>query len=225
MVRSKVIAIDGPAAAGKSTIAQKVAEMLGYVYIDTGAMYRAVTLKALNQNIDVQDEEKIEKMLEDTTIRLTNDKKVYLDDVDVTEAIRQPIVSQNVSAVSAHKVVRDELKRRQIEYAKTDNVVMDGRDIGTNVLPDADYKIFMTASVEVRAERRYKENIKRNIPCDLESLKQEIQTRDELDSTRKHSPLLKAEDAIEVDTSYMTIEEVINTIINIAKGGENNEAV
>ncbi|MFR9296011.1 MAG: (d)CMP kinase, partial [Turicibacter sanguinis] len=97
MVRSKVIAIDGPAAAGKSTIAQKVAEMLGYVYIDTGAMYRAVTLKALNQNIDVQDEEKIEKMLEDTTIRLTNDKKVYLDDVDVTEAIRQPIVSQNVS--------------------------------------------------------------------------------------------------------------------------------
>ena len=219
MVRSKVIAIDGPAAAGKSTIAQKVAEMLGYVYIDTGAMYRAVTLKALNQNIDVQDEEKIEKMLEDTTIRLTNDKKVYLDDVDVTEAIRQPIVSQNVSAVSAHKVVRDELKRRQIEYAKTANVVMDGRDI------DADYKIFMTASVEVRAERRYKENIKRNIPCDLESLKQEIQTRDELDSTRKHSPLLKAEDAIEVDTSYMTIEEVINTIINIAKGGENNEAV
>ena len=225
MVRSKVIAIDGPAAAGKSTIAQKVAEMLGYVYIDTGAMYRAVTLKALNQNIDVQDEEKIEKMLEDTTIRLTNDKKVYLDDVDVTEAIRQPIVSQNVSAVSAHKVVRDELNRRQIEYAKTANVVMDGRDIGPNVLPDADYNIFMTASVEVRAERRYKENIKRNIPCDLESLKQEIQTRDELDSTRKHSPLLKAEDAIEVDTSYMTIEEVINTIINIAKGGENNEAV
>lgn len=171
MVRSKVIAIDGPAAAGKSTIAQKVAEMLGYVYIDTGAMYRAVTLKALNQNIDVQDEEKIEKMLEDTTIRLTNDKKVYLDDVDVTEAIRQPIVSQNVSAVSAHKVVRDELKRRQIEYAKTANVVMDGRDIGTNVLPDADYKIFMTASVEVRAERRYKENIKRNIPCDLRKFK------------------------------------------------------
>ena len=166
MVRSKVIAIDGPAAAGKSTIAQKVAQMLGYVYIDTGAMYRAVTLKALNQNIDVEDEETIAKMLQDTSIRLTNDKKVFLDGEDVTDAIRQPIVSQNVSAVSAHKFVRDELKRRQIEYAKTDNVVMDGRDIGTNVLPDADYKIFMTASVEVRAQRRYDENLRRNIPCD-----------------------------------------------------------
>ena len=109
MVRSKVIAIDGPAAAGKSTIAQKVAEILGYVYIDTGAMYRAVTLKALNQKIDVDDEVKIEKMLENTNIRLTNDKKVFLDDEDVTDAIRQPIVSKNVSAVSAHKVVRDEL--------------------------------------------------------------------------------------------------------------------
>lgn len=220
MVRSKVIAIDGPAAAGKSTIAQKVAEMLGYVYIDTGAMYRAITLKALKQNIAVENEEKLEEMLAQTTIRLTHDKKVFLDEVDVTDAIRQTVVSQNVSAVSAHKVVRDELKRRQIEYAKTDNVVMDGRDIGTNVLPDADCKIFMTASVDVRAERRYKENVKRNIPCDLESLKDEIQKRDELDSTRKHSPLLKAEDAIEVDTSNMTIEEVVNTIITIVKGGE-----
>lgn len=220
MVRSKVIAIDGPAAAGKSTIAQKVAQMLGYVYIDTGAMYRAVTLKALNNNINVEDEETIAKMLENTTIRLTNDKKVFLDGEDVTEAIRQPIVSQNVSAVAAHKFVRDELKRRQIEYAKTDNVVMDGRDIGTNVLPNADYKIFMTASVEVRAQRRYDENLKRNISCDLDTLKHEIQTRDELDSTRKHSPLIKADDAIVVDTSDLTIDEVIDVIINIVKGGE-----
>ena len=220
MVRSKVIAIDGPAAAGKSTIAQKVAQMLGYVYIDTGAMYRAVTLKALNNNINVEDEETIAKMLENTTIRLTNDKKVFLDGEDVTDAIRQPIVSQNVSAVAAHKFVRDELKRRQIEYAKTDNVVMDGRDIGTNVLPNADYKIFMTASVEVRAQRRYDENLKRNISCDLDTLKHEIQTRDELDSTRKHSPLIKADDAIVVDTSDLTIDEVIDVIINIVKGGE-----
>ncbi|MEE0881725.1 MAG: (d)CMP kinase, partial [Turicibacter sp.] len=188
--------------------------------IDTGAMYRAVTLKALNQKIDVDDEVKIEKMLENTNIRLTNDKKVFLDEEDVTEAIRQPNVSQNVSAVSAHKFVRDELKRRQIEYAKTDNVVMDGRDIGTNVLPDADYKIFMTASVDVRAKRRYDENLKRNIACDLETLKQEIQMRDELDSTRKHSPLIKAEDAIVVDTSDLTIDEVIDAIIHIVKGGE-----
>ena len=211
MVRSKVIAIDGPAAAGKSTIAQKVAQMLGYIYIDTGAMYRAVTLKALNEKIDVEDEETIANMLKDTTIRLTNDKKVFLDEVDVTDAIRQPIVSQNVSAVSAIRFVRDELKNRQIDYAKTDNVVMDGRDIGTNVLPNADYKIFMTASVDVR----------RSIPCDLETLKEEIELRDKLDSTRKHSPLTKAEDAIVVDTSDLTIDEAVEAIINIVKkGGE-----
>ncbi|MDE5977634.1 MAG: (d)CMP kinase [Turicibacter sp.] len=220
MVRSKVIAIDGPAAAGKSTIAQEVAQKLGYVYIDTGAMYRAVTLKVLNQNIDVEDEKTIEEMLKNTTIRLTNDKKVFLDEVDVTDAIRQPMISQNVSAVSAHKCVRDELKHRQIEYAKVDSVVMDGRDIGTNVLPNADYKIFMTASVEVRAKRRYDENLRRNISCDLETLKQEIQTRDELDSTRKHSPLIKAKDAVVVDTSHLTIDEVVQAIINIVKGGE-----
>ena len=221
MVRSKVIAIDGPAAAGKSTIAQKVAQMLGYIYIDTGAMYRAVTLKALNEKIDVEDEETIANMLKDTTIRLTNDKKVFLDEVDVTDAIRQPIVSQNVSAVSAIRFVRDELKNRQIDYAKTDNVVMDGRDIGTNVLPHADYKIFMTASVDVRAKRRYDENLRRSIPCDLETLKEEIELRDKLDSTRKHSPLTKAEDAIVVDTSDLTIDEAVEAIINIVKkGGE-----
>ena len=221
MVRSKVIAIDGPAAAGKSTIAQKVAQMLGYIYIDTGAMYRAVTLKALNEKIDVEDEETIANMLKDTTIRLTNDKKVFLDEVDVTDAIRQPIVSQNVSAVSAIRLARDELKNRQIDYAKTDNVVMDGRDIGTNVLPNADYKIFMTASVDVRAKRRYDENLRRSIPCDLETLKEEIELRDKLDSTRKHSPLTKAEDAIVVDTSDLTIDEAVEAIINIVKkGGE-----
>lgn len=221
MVRSKVIAIDGPAAAGKSTIAQKVAQMLGYIYIDTGAMYRAVTLKALNEKIDVEDEETIANMLKDTTIRLTNDKKVFLDEVDVTDAIRQPIVSQNVSAVSAIRFVRDELKNRQIDYAKTDNVVMDGRDIGTNVLPNADYKIFMTASVDVRAKRRYDENLRRSIPCDIETLKEEIELRDKLDSTRKHSPLTKAEDAIVVDTSDLTIDEAVEAIINIVKkGGE-----
>ncbi|HAX74034.1 MAG TPA: (d)CMP kinase, partial [Firmicutes bacterium] len=220
MVRSKVIAIDGPAAAGKSTIAQKVAQMLGYVYIDTGAMYRAITYKALKNNVDVEDEAGIMALLDKTLITLTNDKKVFLDGEDVSEAIRQPEVSKNVSAVSAHKLIREELKRRQIQYAKTDNVVMDGRDIGTNVLPNADYKIFMTASVEVRATRRYKENLKRNITTDLESLKEEIRTRDELDSTRKHSPLLKADDAIVVDTSQMTIDEVVDRIITIVKGSD-----
>ena len=219
MVRCKAIAIDGPAAAGKSTIAQKVAQMLGYVYIDTGAMYRAITYKTLQNQVNVEDELAIMALLKETTITLTADKRVLVDQEDVSEAIRQPIVSQNVSAVSAHKEVRDELKRRQIDYAKVDNVVMDGRDIGTNVLPDADYKIFMTASVGVRAKRRYDENVRRGIESDLKTLEAEIARRDELDSTRQHSPLVKAEDAVEVDTSDMTIDEVVETISNIVKAG------
>ena len=219
MVRCKAIAIDGPAAAGKSTIAQKVAQMLGYVYIDTGAMYRAITYKTLQNQVNVEDELAIMALLKETTITLTADKRVLVDQEEVSEAIRQPIVSQNVSAVSAHKEVRDELKRRQIDYAKVDNVVMDGRDIGTNVLPDADYKIFMTASVGVRAKRRYDENVRRGIESDLKTLEAEIARRDELDSTRQHSPLVKAEDAVEVDTSDMTIDEVVETISNIVKVG------
>ncbi len=219
MVRCKAIAIDGPAAAGKSTIAQKVAQMLGYVYIDTGAMYRAITYKALTEALDVTDEEKLMAALASMEITLTPTKHVLINGEDVTEAIRQPNVSQNVSAVAAHKKIRDELKRRQIEYAKVDNVVMDGRDIGTNVLPDAEIKIFMTASVQVRAKRRYDENIRRGIDSDLETLEAEIARRDELDSTREHSPLVKAADAIEVDTSDMTIDEVVQRITNIVKGG------
>jgi len=219
MVPYKVIAIDGPAAAGKSTIAQMIAKQLGYVYVDTGAMYRAVTLKALNKKINLEDETQINNMLQETKIQLTNTQRVLLDDVDVTEAIRQPQISQNVSVVSAHKSLRDIMKARQIKYAETNNVVMDGRDIGTYVLPNADFKFFMTASVEVRANRRYQENLKRNVKCDLETLKQEIQLRDELDSTREYAPLIKAEDAIIVDTSSMTINEVVDKIIKIVKGG------
>ncbi len=219
MVRCKAIAIDGPAAAGKSTIAQQVAQMLGYVYIDTGAMYRAITYKTLQNNVNVEDENAIMALLQDTVITLTADKRVFVDNEEVSDAIRQPVVSQNVSAVSAHKEVRDELKRRQIEYAKIDNVVMDGRDIGTNVLPDADYKIFMTASVGVRAKRRYDENVRRGIESDLKTLEAEIARRDELDSTREHSPLVKAADAVEVDTSDMTIDEVVKTISDIVKVG------
>jgi len=223
MAPSKVIAIDGPAAAGKSTVAQMVAEKLGYVYIDTGAMYRAVTLKALKLGIDPKNERLIGDMLPDTEIRLTDTRDVYLDGENVTEEIRQTLVSQNVSAVAAQKVVREELKRRQIQYAKTNNVVMDGRDIGTNVLPDAEYKFFMVASVEVRAKRRYEENLKRQISCELEDLKQEIQLRDKLDSTRVHAPLVKGTDAVVIDTSDMTIDEVVDKIIMIVKGGGLNE--
>ena len=217
---TKVIAIDGPAAAGKSTIAQKIASHLGYVYIDTGAMFRAITLKALKNGIDLQDEAKIESLLAKTEIKLSDTKDVYLDGENVTDAIRMPEVSRNVSVVAAYKGVRDEMKARQIQYAKENCVVMDGRDIGTAVLPEADVKIFMTASVDVRAQRRYRENLLRNIPSDLEALKKEIKTRDELDSTREHAPLTKADDAIEIDTSSLTIEEAVDKIIKIVKGGD-----
>ena len=217
MEHFKVIAIDGPAAAGKSTIAKQVAEKLGYVYIDTGAMYRAVALKGLSLGVDLDDENQISKMLEETAILLTDSNKVFLDGEEVTEAIRSQEVSLNTSKIATYKFVRDELKRRQIKYADKFNVVMDGRDIGTNVFPDAEYKIFMTASVEVRAERRYQENLARNIPSDLESLKREIKERDEIDSRREHAPLVKAEDAILIDTSLMTIDEVVNKIITIVR--------
>ena len=219
MIHYKAIAIDGPAAAGKSTIAQQVAQLLGYVYIDTGAMYRAVTYTTLKHQIDTQDEASIMKLLDNMTITLTPDKKVLVNGEDITEAIRQPNVSQNVSVVAAHKLVRDELKRRQIDYANIDNVVMDGRDIATNVLPEAEFKIFMTASVAVRAKRRYDENIRRGIESDLKTLEAEIAHRDQLDSTREHSPLLKAQDAIEIDTSNMSIEEVVKRITEIVKAG------
>jgi len=217
---TKVIAIDGPAAAGKSTIAQKIASRLGYVYIDTGAMFRAITLKALKRGIDLQDEQQVESLLVGTDIKLSDTKDVYLDGEKVTDEIRMPEVSRNVSIVAAYKSVRDEMKARQIQYAKENSVVMDGRDIGTAVLPDADVKIFMTATVDVRAQRRYQENLLRNIPSDLESLKKEIKLRDELDSTREHAPLTKADDAIEIDTSLLTIEEAVDKIIKIVKGGD-----
>jgi len=216
---TKIIAIDGPAAAGKSTIAQKIACRLGYVYIDTGAMFRAITLKALKNGINVEDEKRIENLLQGTDIELSDTKDVYLDGEKVTDEIRMPEVSRNVSIVAAYKGVRDEMKARQIQYAREHSVVMDGRDIGTAVLPNADVKIFMTASVDVRAERRYKENVLRNIPTDIEALKKEITKRDELDSTREHAPLTKAADAIEVDTSHLTIEEAVDKIIKIVKGG------
>ncbi|MCL1951034.1 MAG: (d)CMP kinase [Turicibacter sp.] len=216
----KIIAIDGPAAAGKSTIAQKIAGCLGYVYIDTGAMFRALTLKALNSGLALEDEAGIKRLLGDTQIKLTEEKKVYLDGEEVTDAIRSPEVSRNVSLVASYKAVRDEMKARQIQYASNNPVVMDGRDIGTAVLPHADVKIFMTATVDVRAQRRYQENLKRNIPSDLEVLKKEIKDRDELDSTREHAPLVKAADAIEIDTSQLTIEEAVDKILKIVKGGD-----
>ncbi len=204
------IAVDGPAGAGKSTIAKLLAKELKYIYVDTGAMYRAITLKALQENIDLDNEDNF-AFIDNTTFEFKNNN-LFMDGIDVSELVRTNDVSNNVSKVSSYYSVRERLVRRQQEMAKKHNVVMDGRDIGYKVLPQANYKFFLTASIEERAERRLRDNQRRGITSDLETLKTEIARRDYLDTTRKHSPLKPAEDATIVDTSHMTIEEVVSFI-------------
>ncbi len=214
------IAIDGPAAAGKSTIAKKTAELLGYTYVDTGAMYRAITYKALQENIDLQDEDKLTYLLKDTLIELKpspDGQLVFLDNMAVTEEIRSKEVTASVSAVAAHATLREEMVKRQMEMGINGSIVMDGRDIGTHVLKDAELKIFMSASVDERANRRYLENQNRGIETNLEELKQEIALRDKLDSERQASPLIQADDAIFIDTTYLTVDEVSEKIMQLAK--------
>ncbi|WP_419961907.1 (d)CMP kinase [Psychrobacillus sp. BM2] len=214
------IAIDGPAAAGKSTIAKKTAELLGYTYVDTGAMYRAITYKALQENIDLQDEDKLTSLLKETFIELKPSpagQLVFLNNVAVTEEIRSKEVTASVSAVAAHATLREEMVKRQMEMGKNGSIVMDGRDIGTHVLKDAELKIFMSASVEERANRRYLENQNRGIETNLEELKQEISLRDKLDSERQASPLIQAKDAIFIDTTSLTVDEVSEKIMQLAR--------
>ena len=206
------IAIDGPAAAGKSTIAKILAKQIGFVYVDTGAMYRAITWAAINTDTDVDDEILLRSLLDKTDILLYPGGIVCVNDVDVTNEIREPLVTALVSKIAAYEAIRSELKMRQVKLAKTANVIMDGRDIGTNVLPDADYKFFMVADARIRAMRRYKENIARGIESDLDLLETEIKKRDEMDENRQHSPLKKADDAILIDTSEMSIDEVVKTM-------------
>lgn len=211
----KQIAIDGPAGAGKSTIARLLSEDLGYVYIDTGAMYRTIALCCLKAKADLDHEEEVTALCKgaDLDIRyLDGVQHMYLQGVDVSEEIRTEEVSAAASKVSKYPGVREELVRMQQELSRQYNVVMDGRDIGTKVLPDASLKIYLTASVEVRAERRYKEYVQKGIECDLEAIKKDIAERDHNDMTREHSPLCKAEDAVEVDTSDLSVEEVVNKI-------------
>jgi cytidylate kinase len=214
------IAIDGPAAAGKSTIAKLAAETLGYTYIDTGAMYRAITYKALRENINIGQAEDLAELLNNTEIKLVpslSGQAVLLDGEDVSEEIRTREVTSAVSEVSAHRQVREGMVKRQQEMVESGSVVMDGRDIGTHVIPDAELKIFMSASVEERAKRRQLENEKRGIPSSIEVLQQEIELRDKIDSEREASPLKKAEDAIYIDTSHMSIEQAAGEIIRLAR--------
>lgn len=211
------IAIDGPAAAGKSTIAKKVARYFNFVYIDTGAMYRAFTWYVLNKGIDPQNEEKCNALIPEVKVRLTNKAEVFVNDVDVTLAIRQPDVSGNVSYIASYAKIRAALTEEQREMAKINDVVMDGRDIGSYVLSNAQVKIFQTASVKVRAYRRFLENKEKRITTTLQEIEDEIAMRDHIDSTRAAAPLVKAGDAIELDTDNMSIDEVVAFVINIVE--------
>ncbi|HZY09815.1 MAG TPA: (d)CMP kinase [Bacteroidota bacterium] len=220
MLKKLVIAIDGPAASGKSTTAKITAERLSYLYIDTGAMYRAVTFKVLTQKINLGEVEKISQLAEGTEIRLQqidNLTKVFLDRQDVTNAIRTPEVTAAVSAVSSIKKVRELMVREQRRMGKEGGVVLEGRDIGTVVFPDADLKIFMVADVGKRAQRRQRDLEEQSVFLSLDELRDQITSRDQKDSERDISPLRKAEDAVILDTSRLTIEQQVNFIVERAK--------
>ncbi|WP_449458719.1 (d)CMP kinase [Streptococcus suis] len=215
-MKSIQIAIDGPASSGKSTVAKIIAKNFGYTYLDTGAMYRSATYLALTNGIEVTDQNRIVALLAQYPIRFGRDENgqqlVFVGDEDVTLPIRDNQVTNNVSAVAALPLVREELVRLQQEIAQAGGIVMDGRDIGTVVLPQAELKIFLIASVEERALRRFKENTERGIETNLESLKQEIAARDYKDSHREVSPLKAADDAITFDTTGVSIEGVVEFI-------------
>ena len=210
-----IIAIDGPAGSGKSTIAKLIAEDLELVYLDTGAMYRLVTLKALNDGI-LGNLDKITKMLDNLNIDI-KENGFYLDDIDVSEEIRKPVVSENVSDIAAIREVREKMVDLQRKFSESKNVILDGRDIGTVVFPNADVKIFLVADAKERANRRYKELVAKGENVRIEEIYENILKRDEIDSTRKESPLKKADNAIEVDTTSKNIEEVKNEILNIIR--------
>ncbi|WP_211270636.1 (d)CMP kinase [Paenisporosarcina indica] len=220
MIKKIQIAIDGPAAAGKSTIAKIVADELGYTYIDTGAMYRAITYKALEQNIDLENEELLASLLLETNIELIPSDEgqlVLLDGTDVSNAIRSNKVTSSVSAVAAHASLREEMVKRQMQMAESGGVVMDGRDIGTHVMVNAELKVFMSASVAERANRRQLDNEQRGIASTVELLMKEIAERDKLDSERLASPLVQAKDAIYLDTTNLSIQETAQRITQLAK--------
>lgn len=214
------IAIDGPAGAGKSTISKEIAKKLNIQYIDTGAMYRALTLKVIRANIELNDASKIVNILKKTSIKFINNH-IYLDGDIVDEEIRTNEVSNTVSIIAKIKEVREILVELQRQIAKNSSVIMDGRDIGSYVLPDADYKFYVTASVEERGKRRYKELLKKGVKTSLEDIIKEIEKRDKIDSTREFAPLVKSPNAIVIDTTNKTIEECVNEILSYIKKGGN----
>lgn len=213
---SHTIAIDGPAGAGKSTIAKRIAKKLNYIYVDTGAMYRAMALFLLRKQVAAENTEKINEICEqaDITIRYENGEQVVLlNGENVNGLIRTEEVGNMASATSVNKNVREKLVRLQQALAAKEDVVMDGRDIGTCVLPNAETKIYLTASVMVRAKRRYEELMAKGVACELDAIAADIRERDERDMTRELSPLRQAEDAVLLDSSEMSIEEAVSAVI------------
>lgn len=226
MTNELQVAIDGPASAGKSTVAKKVAKRFGYVYCDTGAMYRSVTLAALQHGISMDEIARIIELAKAITISFQPgdpEQRVFIDGQEVTAAIRSNEVAENVSAVAAIPEVRAEMVQEQRKIARAGAIVMDGRDIGTTVLPDAPVKIFLVASAHERARRRFEENQAKGIATStLEELQKAIELRDQKDSTRKVSPLTKAKDAIEIDSTHLSIDEVVDEISKIIEKKRNN---
>ena len=218
-MKNLVVAIDGPAGAGKSTVAQLAAKKLGYTYIDTGAMYRAVAWKTLQQKKDVTDELILEVVKDiDVNLQYKDGKTtVTVDGTDVTGEIRTPEVSAIVSQVAALGPVREKMVDLQRKMGERGSVLMDGRDIATNVLPNADVKIFLTASIEERARRRHKELTEKGYTIDMEQMKADIAARDKADSEREISPLVQAEDATLLDTTGLSIDEVVERILSMCK--------
>lgn len=214
------VAIDGPAGAGKSTIAKLVAQKKGYIYVDTGAMYRGLAIHFLDQGIQANETEKVILACQDAevTIQYENGvQQVYLNGRNITTRLRDEEVGNMASVTSAIPQVRAKLLELQQNLARTQNVIMDGRDIGTCVLPNADVKVFLTASVQTRAKRRYDELCEKGIACDLKEIEADIEQRDHRDMTREIAPLKQAEDAVLVDSSCMTIEEVVDAIVKLCE--------
>lgn len=215
------IAVDGPAGSGKSTVSKIVAKNLGIIYIDTGAMYRAIGLYCIENGINTTDEEAVEKVIDVIKLTIKPEEGVqyiFIDDKNVTELIRTQEVGRAASDVASMKKVRSKLVAIQRELAKGNNVIMDGRDIGSNVLPDAELKIYLDAGVDERANRRYNELSEKGIDCDIDTIKDQISQRDFADKTRDINPLIIAEDAIKIDTSEMTIEQVVEIIEALVNG-------
>ena len=212
-----IIAIDGPAGSGKTTTARKVAQILGFIHINTGAMYRGIALKFIREKVNLDDTSAIERILNNTQLDFAgpNNAILYMDGEDISAEIISSMVTENVSQISSISEVRVKLVKYQRKMAQDQNVVLDGRDIGTVVFPNADYKFYLIADIEVRAERRKQEIEVTGDHMTKEEIIMFIKDRDQKDSSRQHSPLMKAEDAIEVDTTDLKIEEQINYIINI----------